>query len=67
MCSKRDTIIFLAGVEAFHTISHIAIGLTHILPIEICKITVTYQLNLMSIIINGLITAGLLWWASRLK
>lgn len=67
MCSKRDIVIFLAGAEAFHTLSHVIISFTDMLPMTVWNITVTQQLNVMAIAANAVITAGLLWWASRLK
>ena len=67
MCSKRDTIFFLAGAEAFHTLSHVIIAFTGTLPIKVFSIIWTQQLNFLGIVINGLVTCGLLWWASRLK
>jgi len=64
MWSTRDIILFLAGAEAFHTLSHIVIAFSGLLPIKICSITWTKQLNVLGIVINALITAGLLWWIS---
>lgn len=63
MWSTRDIIFFLAGAEAFHTVSHIAMNYLGILPIKCCGITWTKRLNTLSIIINALITIALLWWA----
>lgn len=67
MCSKRDIVIFVAGAEAFHTVSHVIFGYAGILPMELFSIMWTQQLNMLAILINALITAGLLWWASKLK
>jgi hypothetical protein len=67
MWTQRDIILFFAGFEAFHTLSHIMIGYLNILPIKFLSITWTQQLNLWGIVINAFITVGLLWWASRLK
>ena len=67
MCTTREIVIFLAGAEAFHTLSHVMIGFSGTLPINFFFITWNQQLNLVGIIINGLITAGLLWWAYRLR
>jgi len=67
MYSQRDIIIFLAGFEAFHTLSHIIIGASGILPLTFFSITWTQHLNIVAIIVNGLITVGLLWWVSRVK
>ncbi len=66
MFTTKELVIFFAGAEAFHTISHILIGYLHILPIKLFSITWTQQLNFWAIIINAVITALLLWWASRL-
>ena len=67
MCSKRDIIVFFAGVEACNTLSHVIISYSGTLPIEIFSVTLTQQLAFAGIVLNGLITAGLLWWAHRLE
>jgi len=67
MCTKRDTLVFLAGAQAFHTISHVILNFTDTLPITVFSITWTQQLNVLAIAINGLATVGLFWWISRLK
>lgn len=63
----RDFIIFLAGAEAFHTFSHILLAYMVQMPMETNWVIVTPTLNYWAIIINGLITIGLLWYAKRLK
>jgi hypothetical protein len=65
--TTRDIFIFLAGAEAFHTLSHVLINVSGTLPITFFNITWTQQLNLLAIIINGAITIGLLIWAARIK
>lgn len=67
MCSKGDLIVFLAGAQTFHTLSHILLSFTETLPIKVFSITWTQQLNIVAIVINGLVTAALLWWASRVR
>jgi hypothetical protein len=67
MWSKKDYIIFFAGVEAFHTLCHIIISISGTLPIQFFFITWTQPLNIIGIVVNAVITLGLLWWASRLK
>ncbi len=67
MWSKKDFIIFVAGIEAFHTISHAIIAVSGILPIQFFFITWTEQLNILAIAANGIITLGLLWWSTRLR
>ncbi len=67
MCSKRDTIIFLAGAEAFHTLAQIMFMFSGMLPITIFSIEVTPAYLTGCIIFNGLVTIALLWWACRLS
>lgn len=64
--SQREWVLFAAGAEAFHTLSHISIYFAGILPMKFLFVDWTPQLNTAGIIINGLITLGLLWWASEL-
>ena len=67
MCSKKNIIVFFAGAEAFHTLGHIIIGMSGMLPIKFFSILWTQNLNIVGIIINAVITMGLLYWASKLK
>jgi hypothetical protein len=66
MCKLRDLIIFLAGAQFFHTISHILLPFLITLPLDMRVITITSTVNLWIIIINALITILLLWWACKL-
>lgn len=66
-CSKRDIIIFAAGAQAFHTLSHIIIYFSHTLPLQFFSYTFTAQMNSVAIVLNGLITVGLIYWAHCLK
>lgn len=67
MFSKKQWVIFAAGAAAFHTLSHLVIQYSDTLPIQIYSFELTSQLNMMIILINAVITAGLLWWVSKLK
>jgi hypothetical protein len=67
MWSKKDVLIFFAGGEAFHTLSHILLPMYIHLPIQIGPINYTQQWNMYAIGINTLITIALLWWVSRTK
>lgn len=67
MFSKREMIIFFAGAQTFHTISHIIMGYANVLPIQMFSINWTAQLNMYAIIINAVIMGALLWWAARTK
>lgn len=66
-CSKRDIVIFAAGAEAFHTLSHILISFSNTLPLHFFSYTFTGHMNIAAIILNGLITVGLVYWAHCLK
>ena len=63
----RDSLVFLAGAQAFHTLSHVYLGFSGMLPVEMHypSITVTQEMNVMAIVINGLITVGLLYAVRR--
>lgn len=67
MYSLREIIIFCAGAQAFHTCTHIAFMFSGSLPIKIWGINFTSLLNLGAIIINGLSTIALIWWAAQLS
>lgn len=67
MLKLRDVIIFIAGAEFFHTLSHIILPYFITLPLNIKFMTFTSSLNIWAIIINAIITILLLWWASRLN
>lgn len=66
MWSKKDILIFLAGAQTFHTLTHIILGMSNTLPIQFFSITWTTQLNIIAIVLNVIITVGLLWWAHKL-
>ncbi len=67
MFSKRDIVIFFAGAEAFHTLVHIWFSMAGTLPIKVFNFSLTPQLNMFAIVLNAIITIGLIWWAHRLK
>ena len=69
MCTKKEVLIFLAGAEAFHTLGHIVLSTSGLLPLHIAWLpwTFTPQLNIAAIAVNALITISLLYWASTLK
>lgn len=66
----RDTVIFLAGVSAFHTLSHVWLGMSDLLPMSVPlmpSFTITQSVNGVIILASAFITVGLLYWAHRLK
>lgn len=67
MPSFRDFVVFFAGVEAFHTLSHIFIALAVNLPLQTKYLTLTSTMNSWAIVINGAITLFLFWLAKRLR
>lgn len=66
MIKLRDVIVFLAGAEFFHTLSHIILPFFIALPIHTTIIEVTNTVNYVAILINAIITLLLLWWAKKL-
>ena len=66
MSRLRDIIIFIAGAEFFHTISHILLPFFISLPLHTSMIEVTSTVNVVAILINAIITVALLWWAKKL-
>jgi hypothetical protein len=67
MIKLRDVIIFLAGAEFFHTLSHIILPFFITLPVHTPIIEVTNSVNYAAISINAIITLLLLWWAKKLS
>lgn len=68
MITLRDAVMLAAGAEAFHTLSHVLLGVMVTLPLQVTwpRIAVTAQVNAVAIGVNALITVALLWWAVRL-
>jgi hypothetical protein len=68
MNSLRDVVLVLAGASAFHTVSHLVLGVSVALPLQLRlpHMTLTHRLNNTAVIVNALITAWLFWWATRL-
>jgi hypothetical protein len=67
MLSLKNILIFLAGAEFFHTFVHTMLAYINRFPLDMKIIVLTSTMNTWGIIINGLITILLLWWASRLN
>lgn len=66
MFKWRDLLIFLAGAEFFHTLSHILVPYFFHLPLDLGIMVLTTRMNITIIVVNALITLALLWWAKRL-
>lgn len=67
MYSKRDILMFLAGAMVFHTVSHIFLPVLGLLPMQVFSFVLTYQVNVVIIIMSALVSVGLLWWARNTK
>ena len=67
MCSKRDSIVFLAGAAAFNTLIHLVLTISGTLPIRMFNMAIDKQFNMIAMVISAAITAGLVWWACKLK
>ncbi len=67
MFTFRDVVVFFAGFEFFHTLSHLLMGYFVELPLHTKFMVLTPSWNTWAIIINGIITILLLWWAARLS
>lgn len=62
----RNVVIFLAGAEFFHTLTHIFLALYVKLPLDFTFMSLTTRANIFAIVVNGIITLLLLWWAYKL-
>lgn len=65
--TKKEWIIFFAGAQTLHTVSHILLAYSGTLPIQFFSYIITEKFNGWAIVINALITGWLLWWASKTK
>lgn len=63
----RDVVIFLAGAEFFHMLSHIVLTSLISFPWQTKVMIISKSLNNWAILINGAITIALLVYASKLK
>jgi hypothetical protein len=63
MCRLRDVLLFLAGVEFMHTLSHLLLLYGTILPLDLKFMVLTPRINFWAIVINAVLTVMLLAWA----
>lgn len=63
--TKREWLLFFAGAEALHTISHLMLHFSNSLPINFYSLVITHQINLWAILCNATATILLLWWAQK--
>jgi hypothetical protein len=66
-CSLRDYVLFFAGAQFFHTLSHIIMPYFISLPLNMGFMTVTPMINLIAIGVNAVITIALLYWAKTIR
>lgn len=67
MISVRDIVIFFAGVEFWHTFTHIVFAFFVSLPLDMNFIVMTPKMNMWGIIVNATITIILIYLALRLS
>lgn len=67
MFNLRDFLIFLAGGEFLHALSHLFLSYFVKLPLDMNIMVLTSQLNTWAIILNGVATVLLLVVAARMK
>ena len=70
MFGKKNIIMFFAGVAAFHTLTHIVLYFTDLLPMRACSccsFVFTPEMNFWAVTVSAAITIALLGWASQLK
>ena len=59
----RAVLFAFAAAEAVHTLVHVWIGVSGVLPMSVHwfpSFTITHEVNLAAIVVNGMITFGLL-------
>lgn len=67
MIKSRDIVVFLAGAEFFHTLSHLVLQFSVNFPWQTKYMLVTGALNNWAITINAVITVVLLICAAKMK
>ncbi len=67
MFNLKNVVIFVAGMQFFHTLDHIFLAYVNSFPLNLKIIVLTSTFNTVAIIINAITTVALLWWASRLS
>ena len=63
----RDAVVFFAGFEVFHTLSHIYLWWANMLPLATPMVELTTGLNFVAIALNGFVAFALLWYACKKK
>ena len=68
MPNFRELVIFLAGMEAFHTLSHIWLPFAVDVPMKLKfpRMTFTARWNIAAIVVNAVVTVLLMEWVGHL-
>lgn len=66
MVTKKEVVIFLAGAEVFHALGHLYLWLSG-QTVDLMLVMGTPAWSRGSFVVNGLIAAALLYWASTIK
>lgn len=64
MLNLRDVVIFLAGAQTFHTVSHLWLRFAGVLPLRLAvpPLLWTAKRNDGAIVINAVVMVLLYWW-----
>lgn len=65
MSFLKKIALFLAGFQVGHTLNHVLLYYSGILPLEILGWTITPALNISAILFNGLTVVLLFWYLLR--
>jgi hypothetical protein len=68
MLSLREAAIFLAGAQTFHTLSHVWLRFSGLLPLRLRMPSMTWTVawNDGAVALNAVFTALLYWWVWQL-
>lgn len=67
MLTRKETLIFLAGAAAAHTLTHLVLRFADVLPLTVFGHEITQTNNMYCIAISAIIAVGLLYYAKGLK
>jgi len=66
MCTLRDVVVFLAGAETMHAVSHVFMHYYVTFPFHTSLVEVTSQMNNIGMIVNAVVAVLLIVWAMRM-
>lgn len=66
MCALRDVVVFFAGVETMHAVSHVFMHYYVTLPLHTSFVEITAHMNNVAIVVNAVVAVLLIVWAMRM-